>query len=345
MTATPPTVDPRSYIHMSLIGGHRQAYIDLFGPMFGLSPSVGPIKAGMWWKLVRARRLMFGTLDENLLGFILVAVARSLIGRRTAGLFLHPNSCLESGGKAWVKWLVFALLSRWPLVSVISIIPFELMPGGHNIATYGLHDPQFWDQLEEPPVPDAAAIAAIEAAAAGRPVLAFIGGITHAKAFPRLASLFAASDELRRAIHLVVAGRCYDIEAKEVTAIEALGAQVWNRFVSDEEIAAAYVAADWVWLNYSPGYEQASGIFGRAVQWGRPVLLRHDSRILAGYVDMLDHPAMHLAADDAEAIAQLTAMVHTRGQADTERSAAQSRETCARWKQEFVATLTRAMGE
>jgi hypothetical protein len=57
------------------------------------------------------------------------------------------------------------------------------------------------------------------------------------------------------------------------------GAIVVDRFVSDDELASLYSCADFMWSCYSPTYNQASGIFGRAVQYGVPSIVRKGSYI------------------------------------------------------------------
>jgi hypothetical protein len=342
MTAAPLSPPSAGFVHMANDEGHRQAYLDLFGEMFDLAPSTGAVKGATWSRLLSAEQVFFGTLDDDVWGFTRLALARALRRRKTCGLFLRANSCLDRGLKAKVKWLYFAALKRLPGVSAISIIPFSIMPGIERVANDWVHDPQFWDQVDHPPAVDEAALAAITSAAAGRPVLAFLGGLTESKAFPRLANLYLSSAALREKLLLMVAGKAYRDEIRDMTtALEQAGALVWQRFVSDAEIAAAYRSSAAIWVSYAPGYDQASGIFGRAVQERRPVIVRDDSITIASYVRLLDHPALSLSADDAQAgeqLLKLGALLRDGGA-----SADDNADLLRQWRDRFVEIISRAL--
>ena len=53
----------------------------------------------------------------------------------------------------------------------------------------------------------------------------------------------------------------------------------FNRFVSEEELIALYASSDLVWAFYDEEYDQASGIFGRALQFGVPSIIRSGSLV------------------------------------------------------------------
>ncbi len=330
-------------IHMTAHGGHHAAYHDLFGRLFDLNPSSGRIGFALFRQLVGASRVFFGTLDDDVRGFIAVALARALLGRRTGGLFLHPNSCLERGLKGRVKWLVFAALSRVPGVTVISILPFDLMPGLHNVATTFVHDPQFWDQLDDPPAIDVAAEALICERAAGRPVVAFLGWGTREKAYPFLADI-AAERRFSDQILVVSAGKVMDDVGDAVDRLEASGALVWRRFVSDAEMAAIYAVSRWIWVCYAPGYEQASGIFGRAVQSARAVLVRGDSLTIASYARQLQHPMLMLPDDSAAAAQVILAALRSNNSPAASGSATTTQQSLREWKARFMTVVQASMG-
>lgn len=322
-------MSPASIIHMTAVEGHRLSYIELFGPMLALTPSTGRIGGRLAMQLVRAQRLFFGTLDDDVYGFTFVCLLRSLLGRKTCGLFLRPNSCFFAGWKAVVKRCLFATLKRMPGVTILSIIPFEISPELRGVATASVHDPQFWDKLDDGEDRDVDAMTIIRKAAGDKPILAFIGGLTTAKDFPRLVRLFEQAPDVLSHIHLIVAGPHENKLSDDGARLRSLGATVWDRYISDAELAAIYYQADWIWTAYSRGYEQASGIFGRSVQYGRPVLIRQSSHVLDRYVEMLGHVAIKLSEDDEAARTQLRKL-GSRTQCD------HSKNVCAQWKQDFV---------
>lgn len=336
-------VPKAGFIHMTAHGGHHAAYHDLFGRLFGLTPSSGRIGFALFRTLVGAPRLFFGTLDDDVGGFVVVALARALLARRTGGLFLHPNSCLEPGLKGRVKWLVFAALSRVPGVTVISILPFDLMSGLHNVATTFVHDPQFWDQLDDPPAIDPVAEALVRERAAGRPVVAFLGWGTREKAYPFLADI-AAQPGFSDHILVVTAGKIMDDVAAAADRLDAAGALVWRRFVSDAEMAAIYAVSRWIWVCYAPGYEQASGIFGRAVQSARAVLVRGDSLTIASYARQLHHPMLMLPDNSAAAAQMILAELGANNNEAASTSAATTQQSLREWKARFMAVVHASLG-
>lgn len=329
--------------HVSEAGGHRQSFVDMFCPMFGLAPSVGRIGLRRFWQLVQARRLMFGTLDDDLRGFVAVILARALLGRKSCALFLRPNTCLEPGLKPRIKWWLFAIISRLPRQTLLSILPFELTPGLKDVATAYVHDPQFWDQIDADVQPDDAATQAIEHSLNGRPLMAFVGGMTPAKAFPYFAELYASSSELQNAFAVLALGSPHTDCLHAVEQLKTTSALVWDRRVSDEEILSAYRTSDVIWVHYAPGYEQASGIFGRAVQWQCRVILREGSKVVAYYANLLGHPALMLSADKAMATQQLIEAAQSMRADDDSESRRRSLDMCRQWKADFIALVTRSL--
>lgn len=293
-----PAVE-QGLVHLTNLSGHRGEYQELFGNIFGLSPSSG--KAG-GARMIAAKRLFFATLDDDILGFAKVALLRAMRGRRTLGLYLRPQSCLGPSARSRVKRLAMRALCAVPGVSVMSIIPFDFVPGIEVVCTDWGYDPQLWDQIDIPTAPDPATVSMIADLAKGRPVLAFLGRASRIKGLPKLAALLAARPDLAKSITIVVAGSV-DADCKpEAAQLSDLGATVWDRHITDAELSALYQSADLVWANYDASYDQASGIFGRAVQRGRPVVIR-EGAMLGRYAKLLGHPCVPLP-DQPEAAVQ-----------------------------------------
>jgi hypothetical protein len=76
-----------------------------------------------------------------------------------------------------------------------------------------------------------------------------------------------------------------------------------------------------VWSCYAPDYDQASGIFGRAVQLGVPAIVRTSS-YLAKLADHIGHPVLPVSFGDAdkaaERISRFPFAERHRGRAGTE---------------------------
>ena len=75
---------------------------------------------------------------------------------------------------------------------------------------------------------------------------------------------------------------------------------MFDRLLTDGEMMSLYACADVVWSCYSPEYDQASGIFGRAVQHGVPTVVRVGSNLHSLSTE-IRHPTITLAWDNAMA--------------------------------------------
>ena len=295
---------------MKVEPGHHQAYLDVirtilrrqgFDVMITDQPRAavahrGPVLIMHFEQYTRAAHL--------------VTLARAVLGRRTAALVFRSREIMTSSNPlARLKHLLLRIERRIPTVSMMAILPLALLPGSERLFRSWIHDPQLWDvPLLPEPSPDRALADEVRVRAAGRPVLVTVGLITEYKGVDMLAAL--ASDAAFCARYLlVIAGR----QDAQVSAKFA-GAQgdclIENRYVSDGELYALYEVADFVWAVYAPSYDQASGVFGRAVQFGRTPVVRENS-LIDEYATSLCVSPVRLAWDatPAEVAAQLARSV------------------------------------
>jgi hypothetical protein len=177
------------------------------------------------------------------------------------------------------------LLRRTPGAQVLTIVPFAVEPGFATIAHGWIHDLQNWDLLLEAnpaAAPAAQSLAReIRRHAQGRPVCAAIGRQEQDKGFDRFAAIYTANPGLRDALLFAFGGKVSPELTPAARDFAALGGFALDRFVSDDELAGLYAAADLVWCAYAPDYDQASGVLGRALQHGIPVVARRGSVIAA----------------------------------------------------------------
>lgn len=328
---------PGHIVHMTHIGGHHGSYIDLFGRLFAMTPSVGRVGWGNVGRLVRAERLMFGTLDDDVRGFLFVSVLRAFLGRRTAGIFMRPQSCFFPGLHGHCKRLTFAMVRRVPGVSTLSLLPFKAMPQLAQVASTDVHDPQLWDVVDDVQAVDRATWTEVTRIAAGRPVLTFLGTVTLGKGVGFLDDLVAARPDLAQRLCIIIAGEVKGESRVAVDRIVAAGATLWNRRTSDAELVALYQLSDAVWACYHPLYDQASGIFGRALQLGRLPVIRRDAVVVPSYAATLQIDSVALPDDATAAAGILLDGI----QARTESRIA-DRDTLRRWREEFIDRVHRA---
>jgi hypothetical protein len=265
--------------------GHRQSYVDLLGTQFDLEPVMGRMEPALFRRLVSAGRLLFATLDDDMPSFAAVAAARSAMGRRTAGLFLRAEKCFERGlwpyaAKRWA----FGAMRRLPGLTIAGITPFAVAPHHARVCHIGVCDPQYWDLLDGHdvrPAPVSPLSLEVKALAGRRRIVCAAGAIGVGKGLGFLADTLDRYPTLSDDVLVVAAGRVHIGGAAVVDRMRARGALIKDCFLSDQEFESLYGVADAIWACYAPEYDQASGVFGRAIQWDVRPIVRSGSIIAA----------------------------------------------------------------
>ena len=270
---------PTTIVHITHTGGHHESYQQLFLRLLPrASASTGAIWGERFWHLVRAERVLFATLDDDVLGFVAVALTRALQGRPTVAIFLRSLQCFSQQKRVLyaAKRYLFTLLRRLPRLKLLTIVPHDLHPELKQVSHDWIHDPQLWDLwLDGPPsLPETTLSQRVAHARRGRKVLLFIGLVNREKGFEAFLSL---ARELSDTTMPVLAGRLSGDLAEADDAVRALGGLVEDRYLADEELLSLYGVADVVWCEYAPEYDLPSGIFGRAVQLGALARVRPGS--------------------------------------------------------------------
>jgi hypothetical protein len=235
------------------------------------------------------------------------ATARSLMGRATIGLFFRPGDCFIKGSiKATFRRLLFRFVSRLPHVHILSILPPDVFPRLLEVATDWIYDPQLWDlhYLDEPSSePSPQIVAELAAASRGRRLLIALGKQNKSKGFDYLVDIWCESPRLREQYIFVVAGKLDAPSAAQARRFVDLGGMLVNQRLTNGDLLYLYKRADIIWSCYDPGYNQSSGIHGRAVQLGVPVLVRSDSSI-DRLGKLVGHPSLGLPDEAADTAAE-----------------------------------------
>lgn len=243
---------------------------------------------------------MFDSAPGQTFFALIRAIARSLLGRKTVGLFFRPGDCLHATSlKYKTKNMLFRFTAHLPHVAILTIQPFDICPDFAKIATNGIYDPQLWDlkYLGVPTegAPDLKRL--ITSTAQGRRIVVALGGQNTSKGFDCMVDLWCASPELRNSYLFVVAGKVSAESMEKTRLFEKNDGLLLNRFIDNDELFSLYRRADIVWSCYSPEYNHASGIHGRAVQLGVPVVVREGS-----YIEKLGlsigHPTLAIDFDN-----------------------------------------------
>ncbi|RAK52634.1 hypothetical protein DJ018_10545 [Phenylobacterium deserti] len=173
------------------------------------------------------------------------------------------------------------VLKRWPGVSVISILPADVEPAVISVATDWIYDPQLWDLPTVGASVMSAMAVEIREAAGDRTVVVALGAQNEDKGFHQFVEIWRSSEQLRERFLFVAAGKVASESKGMADEFVRAGGLLRDGFVSDEDMAGAYAVADLMWSCYGPQYNQASGIFGRAVQRAVPVVVRRNSYVEA----------------------------------------------------------------
>ena len=335
----PARVAGEHLIYSVTTTGHRQSYLDTLGAILALQPVSGRMSLALFRRLVAADRLLFAMLDEDMASFAAIAGARSLLGRPTAALFLRAQKCFETGRWYYpLKRHAFRALRWLPGLTVASITPFEVTPHHAEVAHCGVFDPQYWDlhdgkTLRRPgrtPLSDE-----VVARAAGRSVLCAIGTLSSNKGLAFLAETLERHPRLKEQVLIVGAGSVPAEAATLAARLERAGALIVGRFISDAELESLYGVADMVWACYSPDYDQASGVFGRAVQFGAEPITRAGS-VIAAFADLNRISHIAIPYGRHEALAEVLGGHFTRSESLKSALQRDRLQVIAGWRQQFI---------
>lgn len=257
--------------------GHHPRYRAALGRLLGAR------RRGLGRESVCARGpVLIPSIEAGFALYVLICLVRALCGRRTVGLLFRPGPALSGRSvRLRAKRLALGLLRRLPRVRTLTILPFAVEPGFADIADGWIYDLQLWDL--EPA--ERAAVRAVRGAlaedirerAGGRTVCCAIGRQDKSKGFDRFVRLYGEDPDLRAAVLFAFGGKVEAEAKRHVLTFEQAGGFACDRPLSDAELLEFYAAADLVWCAYDPDYDQASGILGRAVQGGIPVVVRRGS--------------------------------------------------------------------
>ena len=258
--------------------GHRAEYYALMARL------IGSTRTSSLWRALWARQpVLDGAIEASVDSYVLLCVLRAIMGRRTAGILFRPLPLVEDNLlRLRVKRWLLGAINRLPGVHTLTILPFELEPRFARFANGWIHDPQYWDLHYPEPVDAERAAGAfaqeIRQEAGERSVVVAIGRQDSAKGFDMFANLFTARADVRDRLHFAFGGRVVETDVgRHLQEFVAAGGQAHAQYISHDELLDLYAAADAVWCCYALDYDQASGVFGRAIQLGLPVIVRKGS--------------------------------------------------------------------
>lgn len=254
---------------------------------------------GIWFYSV------FDSTTFETIGAMVSATVRSLFGQKTVGLVFRPGDCFIRGSfKASVRRVLFRFVSRLRNVHLLLIIPFPVTPPFSSVATNWIYDPQLWD-LPYLGLPDDQNVgplrAQITALADKRRIVVALGALSPEKGFNFMVDLWLSSAQLRASHLFVAAGWVWNESKEAARRFQEAGGFLIARHIDDAAMFGLYGIADLLWACYAPDRDRSSGIHGRAVQFGVPVLTRKGS-FLEAFGESVAFPTLALpfeASDEA----------------------------------------------
>ena len=260
--------------------GHRAEYYALLSRLIGARRTASLAQA-----LFGREPVLIGALEASgaLCSYAVLAFFRAALGRRTAALLFRPLPTLAAADfKLRFKRSLLGWIRRLHAGETLTILPFDLESGFARIASSWIYDPQFWDLHFPEAAPDhrkGPLAAELRERAGMRRICCAIGRQDKAKGFDQFVALYCQRPDLRESWLFAVGGTVDPALDADCNAFLEAGGMVLPRFVKHDELLDLYASADLIWCSYDPDYDQASGIFGRAKQFGIPVLVRTGSLI------------------------------------------------------------------
>ena len=268
------------YAH-SLIG-HREAYLNFFINIFS-SKRISKKKL-----ITSKSTVLFLMIEDSFLLYFFVCIYRSMMNRKTAGFLFRPKPVVDSPSiKLRIKRTALYFLKRMSNVKTLLILPDSIHAGFSTISDGWIYDFQFWD-LQESDYQTILALnegkqvdslfTAIKNKRNNRKVLCALGGQDRIKGFDVFATAYVNNKLIQEQFLFSYGGKVKGFD-KLAIEFDKHDGYSKNEFISEEDFIALYASSDLVWALYAEDYDQASGIFGRAVQLGIPVLVRRNSLI------------------------------------------------------------------
>ncbi len=263
-------------LHTPGLGGHRASYLHLFQSIFDATRVENP-----FMMLFSRKPLLFLMLEGAFVKFTVVSIIRKMMCLRTGCLLFRPGPVvLRSTVKMKVKHFILSFLKNIKGISVITILPHSLDSRFTRISDLWIYDPQLWDINKDEFYSKIPSELCGYADRLDSNLVVALGRQDGKKNFSGYhRAVIDLHDSVKKHLHFVVAGKVHpSLTSQAIDFSQQCGILI-NRFVDDDEINWFYLNSRFVWSSYSIDYDQASGIFGRAIQFNLMPIVREGSYI------------------------------------------------------------------
>ena len=270
-------------IYTATLNGHRKSYCKTFLEIFS------SVRIDGFSLINHDGPVIFLMIEESFFKFVIVSVLRSVIGKETYGLLFRPKPVVDGLSlRLKLKKYILILFKRLDKIGVILIMPTHLDPGFSDISKSWIYDMQLWDLTSEHDdyfsglkngfYKHECLYSRIQSSKKGRPVIGAIGAQNGIKRFDFFVNEYKKSISLRKRFLFAFAGKVGEFR-ELIKPFSEVGGFSLDAFITEKELLQIYAVSDLVWAFYADTYDQASGIFGRSVQLGIPVVVREGSLI------------------------------------------------------------------
>lgn len=259
-------------IHRSSEHGHRPSYERYFSTFAAASVE------NKYWKLLFTRKTVFFPMIEDAgVYFYLVVLLRIFFRADTVGVLMQPLRTLEGISlRVKAKRNLLEWFKSTRHLTVLTLLSHRVYPELSLISDDWIHDPQLVEKAEVQVDKDGAQrLLDTETVVRSKnnPLLISIGWITELKGSNFLSKILT---ENRDSINAVIAGEKICNNLKKTTQ-RFNNVSLVERYLSDGEVEFLFSQAKFVWACYSEEYDQASGLFSKAVQCGAIPVVRKNS--------------------------------------------------------------------
>ena len=283
ISSEPYSQNNRPSLYFRALSGHRANYVRILGCYFDhILEDRNLSVLNRLDKLIRPSRLVFGMVDDGYLQFFLVSMLRLFLFKDTAGFFVRPQTCFNNTVISKVKFFMFWLLCKIPKIHIYSLMPHNLYPELEYVCNDFIYDPELWHLHGKSDISIADQDFSLPDLNSGEgPTILLCGSIATHKGIKDLREILCNGHLLDIGYRVIIAGKTPEHEPSKIIRceLESLGCISIDRYISDSELDYLYEIADYIWCSYDHQYDQASGIFGTAIQKGKMPIVRAGSLI------------------------------------------------------------------
>ena len=229
------------------------------------------------FKIFSYKRIIFIDGDKFHLLFAPLMILRSFINRKNFIISIRIEFLLKNGYKMWLKKLLFLTLKRLPNISIISIHRADKTNNLKSYANHFIYDLQYWDlpylKIAHRPVEEVNRTFET-------PTILVFGKLNRKRVAEKLIELM--SKKSKRGYHFIISGK--NNFAKN-TRNKLNECTIIDRYVTDDEMIYLFSFSDFIYCYYSPDVNRPSGIFGRAMQLEKKIIVRRNGYLHRNHKD------------------------------------------------------------